>query len=480
MVEHLVWDQDVAGSNPVAPTIFPRKIGAFGKADSDFDKSDTDLAQKPAESGRRKVKFPQVIRHRKAEATIYGKSRHYQRYRLSYRVAGQRRLRTFATYSEAKTEAERMVRELASGSQSAALTGNQSRDALAALERLDGLRQATGKRVSLLAGISAYCEAETILNGVSLSEAMKGYLSTVASVTRKDISEAAEEFIDSRKHKTEAKDGKRPQLSAGYAYNVTMWLREFARTFPNTAVCDLTKEHLNAYMGGHTEVSPKTRNERRSVVRMFLNWCVRHDYLERNHRLIEADSMTREKADPEEIAFFTASELQLLLENAGQDLRPIIALIALAGVRLQEAMRLTWEDVWRVPGHVEVSVAKSKARSRRLITICPALEQWLRLYRVYTGPLWSQHRHTYHKLFNELLEREKVPVRHNGLRHAFVTYHLPLHGNENLTAAQAGNSPAMIHKSYKGLATKEEAEKWFDVTPAQTSNVIRLATAASK
>ena len=59
---------------------------------------------------------------------------------------------------------------------------------------------------------------------------------------RRDVSEAVEEFIENRKHKTEAKDGKRPQLSAGYAYNVAMWLREFARTFPNTSVCDLTKE----------------------------------------------------------------------------------------------------------------------------------------------------------------------------------------------------------------------------------------------
>lgn len=159
--QNLVWDQDVAGSNPVAPTIFPK-------------------------------------------------------------------------------------RELAAGSQAAALTGSQSRDALAALERLEAFRQATGKRVSLLAGISAYCEAATKLNDVALSEAIEGYLSTVASVKRKDVLEAVEEFIESRKHKTEAKDGKRPQLSAGDAYNVAMWLREFARTFPNTAVCDLSKEHLKA------------------------------------------------------------------------------------------------------------------------------------------------------------------------------------------------------------------------------------------
>jgi hypothetical protein len=51
-----------------------------------------------------------------------------------------------------------------------------------------------------------------------------------------------------------------------------------------------------------------------------------------------------------------------------------------------------------------------------------------------------------------------------------------LHGNENLTAQQAGNSPAMIHAHYKGLATKKEAKTWFAVKPAKTAkNIIALA-----
>jgi hypothetical protein len=70
----------------------------------------------------------------------------------------------------------------------------------------------------------------------------------------------------------------------------------------------------------------------------------------------------------------------------------------------------------------------------------------------------------------ELRDSLKIPTRKNGLRHAFCTYHYALHANENLTAAQAGNSPAMIHAHYKGLATKVEAEKWFNVTPAVSAN----------
>ncbi len=424
------------------------------------------------------MKFPQVIRHRRIEATIYGKSRHYPRYRLAYYVAGKRRLRTFAAYGEAKIEAERIVRELANGSQAAGLSAGQSSDALAAVQRLEGFYRSTGRRVSLLAGISEYCEAVSKLHGRTLGEAVEGYLSTVASVKRKDIAEGVEQFIESRKHKTVARDGRRPQLSAGYAYNVAMWLREFARTFPNTAVCDLTKEHLNAYMGKHGKLSAKTRNERRNVVRMFLKWCMRQDHLAQNHRLLEAEGMAHETADPEEIAFYSAAELRSLLENADADLRSVIALCALAGVRVQEAVRLTWQDVFRVPGHVEISTAKSKTRSRRLGTICPALEQWLAPCRERSGPVWSKSIDMFQEGFAALRDSLKIPARRNGLRHGFVSFHFAMHVNENRTAAEAGNSPAMVHKNYKGLATKAEAEKWFNVTPWKAENVIPLPAKA--
>ena len=37
---------------------------------------------------------------------------------------------------------------------------------------------------------------------------------------------------------------------------------------------------------------------------------------------------------------------------------------------------------------------------------------------------------------------------------------------------------AMIHAHYKGLATKAEAEKWFNSTPSRPANVVPLKTPA--
>ncbi|MGH7953276.1 MAG: tyrosine-type recombinase/integrase [Limisphaerales bacterium] len=411
------------------------------------------------------MRFPKVIRFRRIEATIYGKTKKYSFYRLAYYVAGKRVTRSFKSYGEAKAEAERLVREVSDGSQAAALTGQQSCDALAALQRLENFRQSTGRRISLLSAASELVEVLEKLNGRSLGEAVDGFLQTVATVKRKDISKAVEEFLESRRHKAEAKDGRRAQLSASYEKHVASWLREFAGTFTGTDVCDLTKDHLNLYIKPFTDVSAKNRNDRRAAVKMFLSWAMRQDYLSVNHRLFEANGMTRETVETADTDFFRSDELQKLLDHAPDDLCPVLAIGALAGLRIEEIMRLDWADVWRVEGHIEITARQAKTRQRRLVEICPALAAWLKLRRDLTGKVYPAGLHVFGRRFTKLRKDEKIPTRKNGLRHAFCTYHFALHANENLTAQQAGNSPAMIHAHYKGLATKADAEKWFAVRP---------------
>ena len=440
----------------------------------------TEFAQQPARTADRRVRFPVTIRHRASSAKIYAPAGKFAYYRVAYATAGKRRMQTFAAYSDAKAAAERIVRELANGSQAAALNASQSRDALAAFERLEGYFKSKGKRVSLNTAVADYLDAVGRLN-VPLSAAVTGYLNTVATVKRVDLAAAVKEFVDGREAETKSVNGKRPELSKSYFLNTKLWLGWFEKTFPATAVCDLTREHLDLFMAGRSHLAAKSKNHLRATVKMFLNWCIKKDYLPANHRLMDATGMKRQKADSGETDFFRPAELRAMLEAADDTMRPIIALQGLAGIRLQEAQRLTWQDVFSVAGHIAISATKSKTRSRRLVEICPALAAWLEPYRQHEGALWTQSRDTYHAAFVELRESQKIPARKNGLRHGFCTYHFALHDNENLTAAQAGNSPAVIHSAYKGLATKAEAEKWFNVIPSGAAkNVISLAVASRK
>ena len=58
-----------------------------------------------------------------------------------------------------------------------------------------------------------------------------------------------------------------------------------------------------------------------------------------------------------------------------------------------------------------------------------------------------------------------VKWRHNALRHSFISYRVAKIKNVNEVAMEAGNSPDMIFKHDRKLATETEADAWFGVTP---------------
>lgn len=463
--------------NPLLVGSSPTSGANFSEENEGSELYRTNPAQIPPESASRNVKFPKIIRHRKAEVTIYGKKPNYPFYRLCFYASGKRRMKSFNTYAAAKAEAEKKAREMSNGSQSLALTNKEVTAALAIRDALESHREDTGKRISALQAVTQYLHAAKLLGERPLGEAVEGYIRTVAVVRRKALAEAVAEFVASRAPKALVKDGKRPALNPKYVVNTASWLRDFAATFPGHDVGDLSKDHLNVYVGAHAKLSAKSRNDRRAVVKLFLKWCVRNDYLTASHRLLEADGLAMEARDEAPIGYYRPTELRALLDKAEGQMRVVIALQGLAGLRLEEVLRLDWREVFGIHGHIEISSSKSKTRQRRLVAVCPALEQWLTPYRGLEGKVTTQWQtvNGYVQAFIALRKDLKIPSRRNGLRHGFVTYHFALQQNENLTAALAGNSPAMIHAHYKGLATKAEAAKWFSVKPGRAANIIPLS-----
>ena len=73
------------------------------------------------------MKFPVTVKHRRAEATIYGKTPGNRTYRFAYYAEGRRLLRNFPTYRAELREAKRVVRDLARGNHDA--TALSQRDA---------------------------------------------------------------------------------------------------------------------------------------------------------------------------------------------------------------------------------------------------------------------------------------------------------------------------------------------------------------
>jgi integrase len=431
----------------------------------------TEFAQKAARSPDRRVTFPVKVEYYDQRARIYRPASNFPFYRVAFKVAGKRRMLTFGTYSEAKTAAEDKVKELHKGQQSSALTAKQAQDALTVRDMLAAYRQETGKVVSIVELTGSYLSAvKQLPKGCSLLEAVRVYRQSIAAVQRKPLADAVTEFCDARRPKGVSQDGKRSVLSSVYVQDTERQLNGFATANTGADVCDLTKQHLDLFVEGRAKLSPKSRNHYRATLRMFFGWCVRRDYLSATNRLLEADGLRKEDAHAGDVEIYTPKELRLLLDSADKEMAVIIALQAFGGLRLQEALRLDWRDVWSIPGHVEISSAKAKTRSRRLVEINSTLAAWLKTHRdKKEGAVTSMTLDAATWQLIQLRKRLNVPSKKNGFRHGFLSAHFAIHQNEGMTAAQAGTSPAMLFKHYRGLMTIKTAKAWFAVVPIPTS-----------
>jgi hypothetical protein len=51
------------------------------------------------------------------------------------------------------------------------------------------------------------------------------------------------------------------------------------------------------------------------------------------------------------------------------------------------------------------------------------------------------------------------------MRHSFITYRLAAVKSADHVALEAGNSPSIIFKHYRELATEEQAAEWLGLLP---------------
>ena len=143
-------------------------------------------------------------------------------------------------------------------------------------------------------------------------------------------------------------------------------------------------------------------------------------------------------------------------------------------MRSEEILRLDWKDVTKRPGFIEVAGDKAKTATRRLVPITDNLAFWLALSPSHEGPLWKDTKAMFFKTRLQVAGKAKVTWKQNVLRHSFISYRLAELQNINQVALEAGNSPKMIHRHYRELATPEQAKTWFSIVPETASNIVPL------
>ena len=105
----------------------------------------------------------------------------------------------------------------------------------------------------------------------------------------------------------------------------------------------------------------------------MLNWAVGREYLDRSPmRRGNLNLVPREREDNRRHRRVSADEEERLLDNAPEDLRPMIVVALDSGMRRGEMLALRWSDVDARPGWIRVRGETAKSGRTRWVPISTA------------------------------------------------------------------------------------------------------------
>lgn len=407
------------------------------------------------------ITFPLTVKAGSTAVKIYRDAKPSGDYfRVVYQLGGKRHRLNFRDLETAKVEAQAKAAQLSRGDVDAMqLTG---RDRLTYGRALDAVKAFD---IPLDAAAIDYAEARKILGGHSVTDAARFFMRHHGrGITGKGVAEAVEEF------KAEKVAEGRSKL---YVEDLRYRLDEFSKAF-NVEVRQLSPADVRDFMNG-LQFSARSFNNHRRTLQTFFKFCQGRGWLSRESDLLEGIGKRKEQAA--DIEVFTAAEIRSILHEANPKTATCIALQAFAGVRSEELLRLTWADLERRKGHVEITAGKAKTAQRRLIPIPDNLAAWLADAPRTGESVWPHSKPYLFEALRDTAEKAGVPWKGNGLRHSFITYRLAQSKDVAAVALEAGNSPTMIFRHYRELATEAEDAEWFGIVPAKgaVENVVRMA-----
>jgi integrase len=393
--------------------------------------------------------------YKRTRPTVTGGSRTI--WEVANYIGGRRRLQSFSDQAAARDEAQRIGRLLSSGESTAA--NFRGTDAASYGRAVEILRNA-GLETPLELVASIHVEAVKILGSDKIVEACRDFIRrNPAERVPRTVRQVADELIEL---KTKRKASER------YLQDLRYQLNKLCEKF-SCSVDTVTTGDLQLWFD-RLDAAPRTVRNIRSAAAALFRFAESRCYIGKgDNPAIATEKIKAKNGDAIEI--YTPDELARLLAVMPDSIRPAMAIQAFTGIRTAELMRLDWQAVKLERGHIEITAANAKTASRRIVPILPNLAAWLEPHTKKSGKIIPSGADYYHELMRETASNtktEKLPaveLKHNALRHSFISYRVAAIQNVAQVALEAGNSPAVIFGHYRELVTADDAKEWFSIQP---------------
>lgn len=377
------------------------------------------------------------------------------RWMLADYSSGKRRWQTFTDEKAARAEAIRMVSRLNAGdAEGAGMTGAERRDLQRATELV------APHRVDVPTACAIFAEAADLIGHENLVAAAKAYARRApVARTPLPVGQAVLELLEAK-----AARGR----SARTLQDLRSRLGRFAEDNKGHNLGELTTAGLQCWLdqlqgADGKPLSGLSRRNFAVAIGGLLEFHRRRGVLPDNPaRDLERETVKRS----EEIEFWTPQETGVLLAAVSREALPALVLAMFAGLRSAEVCRITWGDVNLDAGHVVISGTEAKTGSRRLAPLPNNAQAWLRpLIGPPEAKIFAGDPSQLARAISEACRTTGTRRIANGARHSAITFAVAQTGDVARVALHSGNSPAVVHKHYRGLATEADAKEFFDIEP---------------
>jgi integrase len=241
-------------------------------------------------------------------------------------------------------------------------------------------------------------------------------------------------------------------------------LRVFGRAFGDKPISAIHSSAIERWLDSK-QWKPLNRNNYRRDVSMFFGWAKRQGHIGENPVI----TVPKLKVRSEMPCIYTVAEAEQLLVTALQnpqlELLGMYAVGLFAGVRVRELRRMSWSMFDWAEKEIRIGPTITKTGSPRNIAITDVLVEWLgpRLpgSGLVVGPTrLRRRRKTLHELAG-------VPIKPNGLRHTFATFHAAKYRNiSELQLIMGQRTPDVLFKHYIVAVSRADASAFFDLRPS--------------
>lgn len=293
--------------------------------------------------------------------------------------------------------------------------------------------------------------------GLTVSDVWQEYLKL------KDMTGLRVTLLDTAQR--EMMEAKRKENKRGsYLETLDYCTKRFCRRFQGWKAHEITLEHVKNYLDEFDNDS--TRHSEHTRLATLLSYCHTQQF-RRDNPFTKLKPPRVDYGRPKVLTPEQANALMDATQALDKPLVPSMALKLFAGVRPDEAARLTWNDYHADHGELVIDAAASKVRNVRIVKLpanCVKI-----LESAVTDFLDKKHKpiqpsRNYRKRFEVI--RQKAGLvdvwAKDILRHTAASYYY--HANGAVETSKAfGHSESVLFKHYRALVNDRDCETFYKI-----------------